>query len=172
MISLLHQRYLSSNKASRISFELPALEITPDIGLFHPLNEKNFFLSPKQYLEWRFSEDFRYLSQKRKYKHAPSTAPRIAVLLYRKHVITSQPYIPSMINILESQGFIPIPIFINGVEAHTIVRDLLTSTHEIDGVRAGDFIYDDSYQPQKSVTVDAIVSTIGVSWRWRKVSLA
>lgn len=39
-----------------------------------------------------------------------------------------------MITILESEGIIPIPVFINGVEAHTIVRDWLTSEHEISGV--------------------------------------
>lgn len=31
---------------------------------------------------------------------------------------------------MEQDGLIPVPIFINGVEAHTVVRDLLTSSHE------------------------------------------
>jgi magnesium chelatase subunit H len=53
-----------------------------------------------------------------------------------------------------------VPIFINGVEAHTIVRDLLTTRHEqlqrlrgskeCDTLRLGD-----------AVEVDAIVNTIG-----------
>ncbi len=54
-----------------------------------------------------------------------------------------------------------IPIFINGVEAHTIVRDLLTSQHEIDGVRAGSIHRDDTYQATNAVKVDAIVNTVG-----------
>lgn len=35
-----------------------------------------------------------------------------------------------MNRIMEKDGLIPVPIFINGVEAHTVVRDLLTSSHE------------------------------------------
>ena len=44
-----------------------------------------------------------------------------AVLLYRKHVITEQPYIGQLITQMEAEGVIPLPIFINGVEAHTVV---------------------------------------------------
>ena len=62
---------------------------------------------------------------------------------------------------LEAQGILPIPIFINGVEAHTIVRDLLTSAHEMDGVAHGTIVRDRTYQPSKAAQVDAIVSTIG-----------
>ncbi len=39
------------------------------------------------------------------------------VLLYRKHVITSQPYIAQLVRCLEAGGVRPVPIFINGVEA-------------------------------------------------------
>ena len=43
------------------------------------------------------------------------------MLLYRKHVITAQPYIAQLIEELEAGGLRPLPIFINGVEAHTVV---------------------------------------------------
>ena len=56
--------------------------------------------------------------------------PRIGILLYRKHVITEQGYIPNMIKLLESDGIMPIPVFINGIEGHTIVRDLFTTKYE------------------------------------------
>jgi magnesium chelatase subunit H len=36
-----------------------------------------------------------------------------------------------MITLLESQGIMPIPVFISGVEGHTVVRDLFTTDHEI-----------------------------------------
>lgn len=62
---------------------------------------------------------------------------------------------------MEAQGLIPIPIFINGVEAHTIVRDLLTSDHEIKAVERGRVTRDTTYKPQMAVPVDAIVNTIG-----------
>jgi magnesium chelatase subunit H len=59
------------------------------------------------------------------------------VLLYRKHVITRQPYVAQLISQLEAEGIIPVPIFINGVEAHTIVRDQLTSDVEVAAIRSG-----------------------------------
>ena len=66
-----------------------------------------------------------------------------------------------MITILEKEGIIPIPVFINGVEAHTIVRDWLTSEHEINGVNSGLIQRDTTYKSNEAVSVDAIVSSIG-----------
>lgn len=86
-------------------------------------------------------------------------APVVAVLLYRKHVITDQPYIAQLIECMEGQGVIPLPIFINGVEAHTIVRDQLTTQHERQLLAAGQ-----TTSPtlrRDAVCVDAVVSTIG-----------
>lgn len=45
----------------------------------------------------------------------------VGILLYRKHVITEQPYIAELIEEMERGGLRPLPIFINGVEAHTVV---------------------------------------------------
>ena len=59
-------------------------------------------------------------------KHGPlggdPSHPTVAVLLYRKHVITEQMYIGQLIGNMEEQGVRPIPIFINGIEAHTVVN--------------------------------------------------
>lgn len=62
---------------------------------------------------------------------------------------------------MESQGLLPIPVFINGVEAHTIVRDWLTSDHEERSVKSGRIVRDKSYKSNEAVSVDGIVSTIG-----------
>lgn len=107
-------------------------------------------------------------------KHGPlrgTGAPVVAVLLYRKHVITKQYYVPQLISKMEvdnhthlpgyccfriarlsclictqkpgqqcaiqAEGVIPLPVFINGVEAHTIVRDQLTTVSEQEALRAG-----------------------------------
>lgn len=51
------------------------------------------------------------------------------------------------------------PIFINGVEAHTVVRDLLTTEHE-QARRAAGVEEIDSLLPDAAV-VDAVVSTVG-----------
>lgn len=39
--------------------------------------------------------------------------------------IAVQAYIPELIQCLEREGLRPVPIFINGVEAHTVVRGIL-----------------------------------------------
>lgn len=151
---------------------LPQLVVTPDIGLVHPLvwkynipnvMEPNsyFHSSPAEYLRWRLSPSTKDFAKQHNYILAPDTAPRVAVLLFRKHVITDLHYIPDMLSIMEEQGIIPIPIFINGVEAHTIVRDLLTSEYETNQVLRYRMQRDTSYQRNKAVSVDAIVNTIG-----------
>ena len=45
-----------------------------------------------------------------------------AVCCGRKHVITEQGYIPQLVRCFEAEGVRPVPIFINGIEAHTVVR--------------------------------------------------
>ena len=46
-------------------------------------------------------------------------------------------YIPQLLRTFEREGLLPIPIFINGVEGHTVVRDLLTTRYEQDQRRRG-----------------------------------
>lgn len=81
-------------------------------GCLHP-EHRGYFASPKAFLQW-YGE------------HGPlkkdAAAPTVAVLLYRKHVITAQPYIADLIRTMEAEGVRPLPIFINGIEAHTVVR--------------------------------------------------
>ncbi len=86
---------------------------TPALGCLHPAHP-GYFNSPAEYMKWYG-------------KHGPlagaiRTAPVVGVLLYRKHVITEQPYVRQLIGQMEAEGLIPVPIFINGVEAHTVVR--------------------------------------------------
>jgi hypothetical protein len=64
-----------------------------------------------------------------------------------------------MVRLLEGQGLVPVPIFINGVEAHTVVRDQLTSAHERAALAAGG-----PAPPtllRDAVAVDAVDNTIG-----------
>lgn len=135
-----------------IADPLPIVE-TPSQGLIHPLSDR-IFESPKQYLDW-------YLERAKTNPHsmAKTDAPRVALLLYRKHVITNQTYIQQLIRMFEAEGLLPIPIFINGVEAHTIVRDWLTTESEINerkrGIKTVDSLSADA------VRIDAIVNTIG-----------
>ncbi|OZH55765.1 protoporphyrin IX magnesium chelatase, partial [Hydrocoleum sp. CS-953] len=97
--------------------EIPPPVETPNMGLLHP-DYQGYFESPKKYLEW-------YRQQKQ-----TSTTPVVGILLYRKHVITKQPYIPKLIRKFEDAGLTPLPVFINGVEGHVAVRDWMTSSYE------------------------------------------
>ncbi|MDJ0726986.1 MAG: magnesium chelatase subunit H [Prochloraceae cyanobacterium] len=125
--------------------EIPAPIETPNMGLLHP-DYSGYFTSPSEYLNW-----YRENSSK--------TGAVIGILLYRKHVITKQPYIPKLIRKFEAAGLIPLPIFINGVEGHVAVRDWMTTAYETSQREAGN--KEIKSLSQDAVEVDAIVSTIG-----------
>ncbi len=128
--------------------ELPPPIETPNMGLLHP-DYPGYFESPRAYLTW-------YLERTNK---SPASLPTVAILLYRKHVITKQPYIPQLIRHFEQAGLIPVPIFINGVEGHVAVRDWLTTEFEQQQRQQG--ITENPSLSEAAVKVDAIVSTIG-----------
>ncbi|QCS49637.1 magnesium chelatase subunit H [Picosynechococcus sp. PCC 11901] len=127
--------------------ELPAVVETPNLGLLHP-DHDGYFLSPQAYLDWH-----RHTFPEQKLN------PVVAVLLYRKHVVTEQPYIPQLIRKFEADGLVPLPIFINGVEAHVIVRDWLTTDYEQHQRLHGQVAI--KSLKADAVRVEGIVSTIG-----------
>ncbi|MEH1897425.1 MAG: magnesium chelatase subunit H [Nostoc sp.] len=131
--------------------DIPPLIETPNIGLLHP-DYQGFFESPREYLEW-------HKTHCRDAIHRVSTKPIIGILFYRKHVITKQPYIPQLIRSFEKAGLTPLPIFINGVEGHVAVRDLMTTDYEIQQRQLGNI--ETPSLSSEAVKVDAIVSTIG-----------
>jgi len=157
MLQLIAQR--CKNKPIS-ELELPELVVTPDTGLLHPMHD-GYFESPSAYLLWRKSSACKQKAMEQHFQLASDSGPVVAFLLYRKHVITEQRYVMDLITQMESQNIIPVPIFINGVEAHTIVRDWLTSKHESKGVTLGSLSRDSTFQESASVDVDAIVNTIG-----------
>ncbi len=125
--------------------EIPPPIETPNMGLLHP-DYQGFFESPRQYLEWYHSRDRRL-------------SPIVGILLYRKHVITKQPYISQLIRHFEAVGLLPLPIFINGVEGHVAVRDWMTTDYEQTQRQLGNV--ETPSLSSEAVSVDAIVSTIG-----------
>jgi magnesium chelatase subunit H len=127
--------------------EIPPPVETPNMGLLHP-DHTGYFESPRKYLEW-------YRQTKPETWHLPV----VGILLYRKHVVTKQPYIPQLIHHFEKAGLIPVPIFINGVEGHVAVRDWMTSTHETTQRKLGNV--ETPSLSSEAVEVDAIASTIG-----------
>ena len=126
--------------------EIPSALETPNIGLLHPEYD-GYFESPKAYTKW-YAET-----------QEDKGLPTVGILLYRKHVITKQPYIPQLIRYFEQAGLRPLPIFINGVEGHVAVRDLMTSAYEQTQRALGNT--ECQSLSKEAVQVDAIVSTIG-----------
>jgi len=125
--------------------DIPEAIETPNMGLLHP-EYKGYFTSPSAYLQW-------YNQEKKE------LFPVIGILLYRKHVITKQPYIPQLIKAFESADLTPLPIFINGVEGHVAVRDWMTTSYEQERRNSG--IKEILSLSQEAVIVEGIVSTIG-----------
>ncbi|MEA5628210.1 magnesium chelatase subunit H [Nostoc sp. UHCC 0251] len=140
--------------------DIPPLIETPNIGLLHP-DYQGFFESPRDYLEWHKTHcrDAIHRVYWEDAMNRVSTKPIVGILLYRKHVITKQPYIPQIIRSFEKAGLTPLPIFINGVEGHVAVRDLMTTDYEIQQRQLGNI--ETPSLSSEAVKVDAIVSTIG-----------
>ncbi|PPS45475.1 magnesium chelatase subunit H [Chroococcidiopsis sp. TS-821] len=129
--------------------EIPPPVETPNMGLLHP-DYQGYFETPREYLEWY---------QRRSPRSEVKGQNCVGILLYRKHVVTRQPYIPQLIRCFEEAGLIPVPIFINGVEGHVAVRDWMTTAYETAQRQSGNVAIA-SLSPE-AVEVDAIVSTIG-----------
>lgn len=139
--------YLAENYLGLKVGEIPPVVETPNMGLYHP-DYNGYFTSVKEYLQWYQQE-----------KGNICQLPRVAILLYRKHVVSKQKYIPQLIRHFEKEGLIPIPIFVNGVESHVVVRDWLTTDYEESQRKKG--IKEIQSLSKDAVKVDAIVSTIG-----------
>ncbi|MEB3883075.1 magnesium chelatase subunit H [Lyngbya sp. CCY1209] len=137
--------------------EIPPPLETPNMGLLHP-DFEGYFVSPREYLDW-YRERLGELNHRDTEGHREGDRPVVGILLYRKHVITKQPYIPQLIRQFEGAGLIPLPIFINGVEGHVAVRDWMTTGYEMERRQKG--MIETPSLSEDAVEVDAIASTIG-----------
>jgi magnesium chelatase subunit H len=140
--------------------DIPAPIETPNMGLLHP-EYQGFFTSPKAYLKWYQKRSGRHEAEPiSPQSPVPSNqSPIVGILLYRKHVITKQTYIPQLIRKFEAAGLIPLPIFINGVEGHVAVRDWITTEYESQQRQQGNI--ETPSLSGEAVKVDAVISTIG-----------
>jgi len=162
MFWIIAEKYLGLKVA-----EIPPPVETPNMGLLHP-DYNGYFESPRQYLDWYLShQSARGGQDARSTKFGTNwflnsyqvKSPVVGILLYRKHVITKQPYIPQLIRYFEEAGIVPLPIFINGVEGHVAVRDWMTTADETARRKQGNI--ETLSLSKDAVEVDAIVSTIG-----------
>ncbi|MEM8809743.1 MAG: DUF3479 domain-containing protein, partial [Cyanobacteria bacterium P01_G01_bin.38] len=109
--------YLAEKYLGLIVGEIPPMIETPNMGLLHPAYE-GYFESPAAYVGW-YEEVLAECGDRgdRGDKAgiltsppSPPSSPRVAILLYRKHVITHQSYIPQLIRYFEQAGLTPVPI--------------------------------------------------------------
>ena len=138
--------------------DIPPPVETPNMGLLHP-DYQGYFESPKAYLESYINNLTPAPLLAKERGAVGGVRSVVGILLYRKHVITKQPYISQLIRYFEKAGLIPLPIFINGVEGHVAVRDWMTTEYETQQRQSGN-VEIASLSPD-AVQVDAIVSTIG-----------
>jgi magnesium chelatase subunit H len=161
MFWIIAEKYLGLKVA-----EIPPPVETPNMGLLHP-DYNGYFASPRQYLDWYLSHQSARGGQDARstkfeanwFLNSEVKSPVVGILLYRKHVITKQPYIPQLIRYFEDAGIVPLPIFINGVEGHVAVRDWMTTADETARRKQGNI--ETLSLSKDAVEVDAIVSTIG-----------
>jgi magnesium chelatase subunit H len=139
--------YLARHGLGLRSGEIPPVRESPDLGLWHP-DHPSPFASPRDYLAW-------FAGHRPESQPERGNWPVVGLLLYRKHVITAQPYLPQLIRAFEAAQLVPLPVFINGVEAHIAVRDWMTTASE--RARGGAA----NGPRREAVAVEAIVSTIG-----------
>lgn len=142
-------RYIAQNVLNRpVQGEIEPVVQIPNFGVLHPLCD-DYFEHPRAYVDWYF-------------RTFPDrvTWPVVAVLLYRKHVVSKLKYIEKLVRLFEEQGIVPVPVFITGVEAHIMVRDYLTSVFKEESRKEGKKLYG-SDRRGKTAAVDAVVSTIG-----------
>lgn len=152
---------LAENYLSLKVGDIPEVIETPNMGLLHP-DYHGYFTTPKDYLNWYLKNSKSstgILPVNKNIESATGILPVVAILLYRKHVITKQPYINQLIKHFEAENIIPLPIFINGVEAHIAVRDWLTTEFEQENIKKGN--QNIKSLSKDAVKIDTIVSTIG-----------
>ncbi|NTU79823.1 MAG: magnesium chelatase subunit H, partial [Chloroflexales bacterium] len=113
--------------------DLPKLHVPPPIelpgmGFAHP-DAPKYFAKPDEYLHW---ERERAKDQRRKAKDSrgrpASKEPlgTVAVLSFRAHILGGTTYHNDVVRALEGAGLRVLPIFVQGIESHVVVREWLT----------------------------------------------
>ncbi|MFQ3661524.1 MAG: DUF3479 domain-containing protein, partial [Chloroflexaceae bacterium] len=99
----------------------PAVEL-PGMGFAHP-DAPRYFGKPEEYLRWEKDR----ARARGKGAGAPA-APlgTVAVLSFRAHILGGTHYHADLVRALESAGLRVLPIFVQGIESHIVVREWLS----------------------------------------------
>ena len=104
---------------------LPKLQVAPPIelpsmGFAHP-DAPKYFAKPDEYLHW---EKDRLKARGRGAK-AATPLGTVALLTFRAHILAGMTYPNEVVRSLEAAGLRVLPIFVQGIESHIIVREWL-----------------------------------------------
>ncbi|GAB4439029.1 MAG: magnesium chelatase subunit H [Chloroflexi bacterium OHK40] len=104
--------------------EVPPVVELPAMGLAHP-DAPRYFAKPEEYLAW---ERERARAGRRLAGQVRPAEPlgTVAVLSFRSHLIGGTTYHYEVVRALEAAGLRVLPIFVQGIESHVVVREWLT----------------------------------------------
>jgi magnesium chelatase subunit H len=105
----------------------PAVEL-PSMGFAHP-DAPRYFPKPDDYLHW--DRDRR--KARGKTVKAAEPLGTVAVLSFRSHIIGGTTYHNDVVRALEAAGLRTLPIFVQGIESHIVVREWLAKL-EVDAI--------------------------------------
>jgi magnesium chelatase subunit H len=112
---------------------VPPVVEQPGMGFAHP-DAPRLFAKPEEYLAW---EKQRQKAKDKRQTVAPPLGT-VAILSFRSHILGGATYHNDVVRALEAAGLRTLPIFVQGIESHVVVREWLTK-----------------------LDVDAIVNTMG-----------
>jgi len=101
----------------------------PGMGFAHP-DAPRYFARPEEYLHWE-KERRKQAARAAKRGAAPPAEPlgTVAVLSFRAHILGGTHYHDDVVRALEAAGLRVLPIFVQGIESHIVVREWLTKLH-------------------------------------------
>jgi magnesium chelatase subunit H len=113
----------------------PAVEL-PGMGFAHP-DAPKYFSRPDDYVHWdrerRRAADKQTRKQPGVARGSLSPLGTVAVLSFRSHILGGTTYHNDVVRALEAAGLRTLPIFVQGIESHIVVREWLAKL-EVDAI--------------------------------------
>ncbi|PDW03164.1 magnesium chelatase subunit H [Candidatus Viridilinea mediisalina] len=120
MFKLIMREYCGMPK-----LQVPPPVVVPDMGFAHPEAPK-YFAKPDEYVRWE--KDYRKQrakATKRGMPKPPEPLGTVALLSFRSHILGGTSYHNDVVHALEAANLRVLPIFVQGIESHVVVREWL-----------------------------------------------
>ncbi|MFV9506621.1 MAG: magnesium chelatase subunit H [Oscillochloridaceae bacterium umkhey_bin13] len=121
MFKLILREYFGQTK-----LHVPPPEVIPDMGFAHP-DAPRYFAKPEEYLHWERDRRKQAAKSAKRGNGKPSEPlGTVAVLSFRSHILGGTRYHNDVVRALEAANLRVLPIFVQGIEGHVVVREWLT----------------------------------------------